>query len=101
MGDYMEHLQLATGGGALIGVAVTNYLAGSTGVIKKLLAMLPAGNAGLILLNGAGGVAVMNLAGGAPLDARTVMYGAGAAVVYHVAVGMLSADMQATLNGTK
>ena len=97
----MEYIGLESAGGALLGVVTVNYATGQLGSLKTLASYLPASNAGFMLLNAAGGVGVMYYIGGAPLDARTAMIAGGVSVAYHVAVGMLSADMQNMLNGNK
>jgi hypothetical protein len=96
----MEYMTLDTGLGALGGVAVINYAQGQLGFLKKIAGMLPGANLGFIAVNAAGGIAVMHFIGEAPLEGRTFVIGAGVAVVYHVAVGMLPTTMQNMLNGT-
>lgn len=92
----MEYAQLNSAGGALLGVALANYAQGKLGIVGWVVNALPVGH---IAVNAAAGIAVMNLIGEAPLDARTVVIGGGVAVAYNVVVGMLSADLQAKLNG--
>lgn len=98
--QYEEMMRLNSGGGALLGVALTNYAAGQLGFLKTVISVFPGSSLGFIAVNAAGGVAVMNLIGGAPLDERTVAVAGVAAVAYRVAVGMLSTDMQNKLNGS-
>lgn len=101
MNQYEQYMRLDSYGGALLGVALTNYATGKTDVLKKIIAFLPGGTLGLIALNGAGGLAVMNLMGGVELNAQSGIVAAVTALAYNIGKSMLSTDMQATLDGTK
>lgn len=92
-----QYTGLESGGGALAGVAITNFAQGKLGILNKVVDYLPMGH---IAINTVGGIAIMNLIGEAPLDVKTVVVAGGVAVLYNVAVGMLSADLQNKLNGT-
>lgn len=97
--DYQKFLQLNSVAGAALGVALTHYATGKLGFLETVIKWLPAGNFGLMVVDGAGGAAIMVAVGGAPLDANTLIVAGGTAVAMNMILGMLPSDIQNKLSG--
>lgn len=95
----MNYSGLDSAGGALVGVALTNYATGKLDFLKELVNKLPANTFWLIGINAAGGVATMHFVGKAPVNGQTIIMAGGVAFAYHALVGILDTSLQNTLNG--